>query len=111
MRYPETPMPPMGPFALQNDIDDHAMMLLLDLATFYEFIPIDQTGIRSPRHLRHGKSSRVTSYAPAITSCNGLRRYAIGDTVTVESGRAAQNNHRGTRQALHQRIRRGAYGT
>ena len=85
MRYLETYNASEGFFALQNDIDDHAMMLLLDLATFYEFIPIDQTGIPFPEALPAWKVEPGHTYALAITSCNGLWRYAIGDTVTVES--------------------------
>ena len=60
MRYLETYNASEGFFALQNDIDDHAMMLLLDLATFYEFIPIDQTGIPFPEALPAWKVERVT---------------------------------------------------
>lgn len=85
MRYLETYNASEGFFALQNDIDDHAMMLLLDLATFYEFIPIDQTGIPFPEALPAWKVEPGHTYALAITSCNGLWRYAIGDTVTVKS--------------------------
>ncbi len=44
MRYIETYNASEGFFALQNEIDDRSMLLLLDSGTFYEFIPVEDAG-------------------------------------------------------------------
>lgn len=71
-----------GFFAVQADFAAPDMLLLLDTGIFYEFIPIDAPS-SSPVpvwNLEEGKT-----YEMIITSCNGLWRYHLGDTVTVTS--------------------------
>ncbi len=85
MRYLETYNASEGFFAVQNAIDDHSMLLLLDCGTFYEFIPIDQVDSEYPEILPAWKVEQGEVYALVITSCNGLWRYPIGDTVRIES--------------------------
>lgn len=58
------------------------MLLLLDAGTFYEFgDPIDPTKPLIPAW--QVEKGRI--YSLVITSCNGLWRYPIGDTVKIES--------------------------
>ncbi len=85
MRYMETYNASEGFFALQNAIDDPAMLLLLDCGTFYEFIPLEQVDSDRPEILPAWKVEEGKVYGLVITSCNGLWRYPIGDTVRIES--------------------------
>lgn len=85
MRYIETYNASEGFFAVQNAIDDAAMLLLLDVGVFYEFIPLDEVDLPNPTVLPVWKVEPGRIYALVITSCNGLWRYMIGDTVKIES--------------------------
>lgn len=82
MRYMETYNASEGFFALQNDLSDPAMLLLLDAGTFYEFIAVDEP---DSKPLPIWEVSKGGIYELVITSCNGLWRYRIGDTVKIES--------------------------
>lgn len=84
MRYIETYNASEGFFATQNAIDDPAMLLLLDIGIFYEFIPVDSLDSPDPQPLPPWKVREGGTYALVITACNGLWRYMIGDTVTIE---------------------------
>lgn len=85
MHYLETYNASEGFFAVQNAIDDSAMLLLLDAGVFYEFIPIEEVESEVPTLLPLWKVEAGKIYALVITACNGLWRYPIGDTVKVES--------------------------
>ncbi len=85
MHYLETYNASEGFFAVQSSWDDHAMLLLLDVGVFYEFIPINNVGEAFPPALPASEVEAGQTYALVISSCNGLWRYAIGDTVTVRS--------------------------
>ncbi|MBQ4345207.1 MAG: GH3 auxin-responsive promoter family protein [Muribaculaceae bacterium] len=85
MRYLETYNASEGFFAVQNAIDDPAMLLLLDVGVFYEFIPLDEIDNPHPKILPIWKVEPGKVYALVITACNGLWRYPIGDTVKIES--------------------------
>ena len=85
MRYIETYNASEGFFAVQSEIDDPSLLLLLDLGIFYEFIPTDEVDDKFPRALPAWEVKEGHTYAMIITSCNGLWRYALGDTVTVVS--------------------------
>ncbi|MBR6432454.1 MAG: GH3 auxin-responsive promoter family protein, partial [Muribaculaceae bacterium] len=60
-----------------------AMMLLLDIGVFYEFLPIEQTDSNEPDVIPIWEVEPGRTYELIITACNGLWRYRIGDTVTV----------------------------
>lgn len=85
MRYLETYNASEGFFAVQSSLDSRAMLLLLDIGVFYEFMPLDSVGSDSPELLPPWRVGQGETYALVITACNGLWRYAIGDTVKVES--------------------------
>ena len=82
MHFVETYNASEGFFAVQNDPDDTAMLLIVDNDIYYEFIPIDGPDT-DPIPLWEVESGRV--YEMIITSSNGLWRYHLGDTVRVES--------------------------
>ena len=82
MHFLETYNASEGFFAVQNDPDDKAMLLIIDRDVFYEFIPVEQP-YSSPVPLWEVKPGET--YEMLITSSNGLWRYRLGDTVRVES--------------------------
>ncbi len=73
-----------GFFAVQSSWDSTAMLLLLDVGVFYEFIPIGEVDSRTPEVLPVWEVEAGKTYELVITACNGLWRYRIGDTVTVQ---------------------------
>ena len=86
MHYMETYNASEGFFGIQNDLKDHAMLLMIDYDVFYEFCPMDDMGEDGyPKENAHivplwdveiGKN-----YAMIISTSCGLWRYMIGDTV------------------------------
>lgn len=82
MRYLETYNASEGFFAVQDSRESRAMALITDAGVFYEFIPMDVPD-SSPIPAWEVEEGRI--YALLISSCNGLWRYAIGDTVKIES--------------------------
>ncbi|MCM1032523.1 MAG: GH3 auxin-responsive promoter family protein [Odoribacter sp.] len=86
MHYLETYNASEGFFAVQDTLDPAAgMSLLLNRGIFFEFIPIDDIDNPSPRILAPWEVEPKQIYALVITSCNGLWRYSIGDTVRIEN--------------------------
>lgn len=83
MHYVETYNASEGFFAAQ-DTDDasNGMLLLVDCGVFYEFVPVGQSTDKAVT-VRDLEAGRV--YEMIVTSCNGLWRYRIGDTVRVNS--------------------------
>lgn len=85
MKYMETYNASEGFFAMQDDLNDSAMLLMLDYDIFYEFIPMDS--------FREGKFECISiedvkigvNYAMIITTSGGLWRYMIGDTIEFTS--------------------------
>lgn len=86
MHYVDTYNASEGFFAAQNDPADLGMLLLPHHGVFFEFVPLSQVGEPYPADIvpLWGVEPGRT-YAMVITSCNGLWRYAIGDTVRVRS--------------------------
>lgn len=85
MRYLECYNASEGFFALQNRIDDPSLLLLLDCGTFFEFIPVEDADSDRPEIVPAWEVEEGKVYAMIISSCNGLWRYPIGDTVRIES--------------------------
>lgn len=74
-----------GFFAVQDDLANSSLLLLLDAGTFYEFQPIDHLGEPESRLLPPWEVVQGQVYGLVITNVNGLWRYPIGDTVRIES--------------------------
>ena len=85
MHYLENYNASEGFFAAQDSFDERGMRLLGDVGVFYEFIPLESVGEAYPESYGAWEVEPGHTYALIISSCNGLWRYAIGDTVTVES--------------------------
>ncbi len=84
MHYLETYNASEGFFAIQNDWNDSSMLLMLDLAVFYEFIPMDEFDTPNPKIVPLWEVELEKNYAMVI-STPGLWRYIIGDTVKFTS--------------------------
>lgn len=84
MHFLETYNASEGFFAVQSSWDTQAMLLLLDLGVFYEFIPLSETDKEHPQAVGLRDVEAGRTYELVITACNGLWRYRIGDTVRVE---------------------------
>lgn len=81
MHYMETYNASEGFFGLQSDLNDPAMMLMLDYDVFYEFIPMDEIGKDNPTVVPLEGVVLGRNYAVLISTSCGLWRYMIGDTV------------------------------
>ncbi|MCD8165762.1 MAG: GH3 auxin-responsive promoter family protein [Bacteroides sp.] len=84
-RYVETYNASEGFFGIQNDLADPAMLLMVDYGIFYEFIPLDEVGKENPSVYSIGEVELNKNYAIVITTCCGLWRYMIGDTIRFTS--------------------------
>ena len=73
-----------GFFAVQSSWESTAMLLLLDVGVFYEFIPLSHIEDEQPEAIPLWEVEAGHTYELVITACNGLWRYRLGDTVTVE---------------------------
>lgn len=85
MHYMETYNASEGFFGLQNDPKDKSMLLMLDYDVFYEFIPMDEFGQDHPTVVPLWGVETGRNYAMVISTCCGLWRYEIGDTVQFTS--------------------------
>lgn len=85
MRYMEAYNASEGFFALQSDLNDSGMLLMLDYQTFYEFMPLEELGKSNPKTLTIGEVELDKNYALIISNSNGLWRYMIGDTIQFTS--------------------------
>jgi GH3 auxin-responsive promoter. len=85
MSYQETYNASEGFFALQNDPDDSAMLLMLDYGVFYEFIPFSEFEKENPTAVPLWGVETGKNYAVIISTNSGLWRYKLGDTVTFTS--------------------------
>ncbi len=72
-----------GFFAIADRADGEGLRLRLDAGIFYEFIPVDQLDSAHPDCRWVGDVEPGVNYALAVTTCAGLWRYLVGDTVTV----------------------------
>jgi hypothetical protein len=73
-----------GFFAVQSNWESTAMLLLLDVGVFYEFIPVEEIDSKTPEVYPIWEIEQGRTYELIITAPNGLWRYRLGDTVTIE---------------------------
>ncbi len=85
MHYLETYNASEGFFAIQDDMSDNSMLLMLDYGVFYEFIPVEEISSDNPRTLTIGEVEKGVNYAVVISTDGGLWRYTIGDTIEFTS--------------------------
>lgn len=80
MRFVENYNASEGFFAVQDVREPGSMRLLADVGVFYEFKPLDGGAAVPAWRVEEG-----SVYSLLISGPNGLWRYAIGDTVRIES--------------------------
>lgn len=80
MHFMETYNASEGFFAVQDDLSEHSMLLLIDNDIFYEFLP---EGVADAVPLPIWEVEPGKVYELVISSSNGLWRYRIGDTVKI----------------------------
>ena len=73
-----------GCFAVQSDWSSRAMLLLLDVGVFYEFLPVEESESETPEVYPIWEIEQGRTYELIITAANGLWRYRLGDTVKIE---------------------------
>lgn len=81
MHYMETYNASEGFFGLQSDLNDPAMLLMIDYDVFYEFIPLEEIDNPAPAIVPLSGVEIGKNYAMVISTSCGLWRYIIGDTV------------------------------
>lgn len=74
-----------GFFGIQDQKDSGDMLLMLDYGVYYEFIPLDEIGKDNPEVNNLSEVKTHTDYAMVISTCAGLWRYQIGDTIRFTS--------------------------
>ncbi len=72
-----------GFFAIADRGDGDGLRLQLDTGIFYEFVPLDDLDSPQPDCRWVGDAEPGVNYALAVTTCAGLWRYLVGDTVTL----------------------------
>lgn len=85
MKYVETYNASEGFFAIQSNLEDPALLLMLDYGIFYEFIPMDEFYSENPKAFHIGEVQTGINYALVVSTNGGLWRYIIGDTVMFTS--------------------------
>lgn len=87
MHYMETYNASEGFFGLQNDPNDKSMLLMLDYDVFYEFKELSSNSSQSSesRIIPLWAVETGKNYAMVISTCCGLWRYEIGDTIQFTS--------------------------
>lgn len=74
-----------GYFAIQDDLMDKGMKLMLNGGVYFEFMPKSEWNADHPRAIPLEAVELGTDYALIITTPGGLWRYSIGDTVQFVS--------------------------
>jgi hypothetical protein len=85
INYLETYNASEGFFGIQDRDGADDMLLMLDYGIYYEFIPVDQVGLKDPKSISLEETETGTNYALVISTNAGLWRYMIGDTITFTS--------------------------
>jgi hypothetical protein len=85
MHYMETYNASEGFFGIQDDPADTALLLMPDYGIFYEFVPLNELESSDPAALPLEGVETGVNYAMVITTCGGLWRYIIGDTIRFTS--------------------------
>ncbi len=85
MHYMETYNASEGFFAIQDNLSDPGLLLMLDYGIFYEFIPLDQYNQGNFKAYHIGEVQKDINYAMVISTSGGLWRYSVGDTIMFTS--------------------------
>lgn len=84
MHFFETYNASEGFFATQSSRENDGLLLLIDRGIYYEFLPVGANpALEIPLRADQVQPGKI--YEMIITSCNGLWRYRLGDTVEIIS--------------------------
>lgn len=81
MEYYEVYNASEGYFGVQDRVNQKGMLLLLDNAIYYEFIPVEQMHHENPETLTLREVEAGKDYCIVISTTSGLWRYKPGDVV------------------------------
>jgi len=70
-----------GFVAMQDDLQQSDLLLMLDYNIFYEFVPIHELDKEKPTRLTLADIDTKTNYAIVMSTNSGLWAYVLGDTV------------------------------
>jgi len=70
-----------GYFGVQDVIGRDDMLLMTNNGMYYEFIPVSEMSSNSPTSVSLEDVEIGINYAIVVSSCSGLWRYVIGDTI------------------------------
>ena len=79
----ETYVASEGFMALADSGNDEGMRLQLDAGIFFEFIPAAELASSQPTHHWIVTAETSVEYALVVSTCSGLWRYLLGDTVRI----------------------------
>lgn len=92
IRYMETYLASEGFIAFQSRPDTEAMQLVLDNGIFYEFVPFNENNfdaennlVNNPETFTINEVETGKEYALLLSTCAGVWRYLIGDTIKFVS--------------------------
>jgi hypothetical protein len=85
MIYLDTYNASEGFFAIQDQLKNEDLLLMLDYGIYYEFLPVSELGKENPETVHLGEVKTDVNYAMIISTNAGLWRYLIGDTVKFTS--------------------------
>ena len=74
-----------GFFAIADGAEDEGLRLLIDNGIFYEFVPPGDLDSPDSACRWIGDAEPGIDYALVVTTCAGLWRYVVGDTVEIVS--------------------------
>jgi hypothetical protein len=81
MIYLDTYNASEGFFAIQDQIKNEDLLLMLDYGIFYEFLPVSELDKEHPKTVQLDEVQVGVNYAMIINTNAGLWRYLIGDTI------------------------------
>ena len=85
MIYLDTYNASEGFFAIQDQLKNEDLLLMLDYGIFYEFLPVSELGKEHPKTFQLNEVQIGVNYALIINTNAGLWRYLIGDTIKFTS--------------------------
>ena len=74
-----------GFFGIQFDKISDELLLMLDYGIYYEFIPIEEVDLASPKTIHLSQVETGKNYEMVISTTAGLWRYRLGDVVQFTS--------------------------
>lgn len=74
-----------GFIAVQDARGDPGLRLHTDMGVFYEFVPLEEIDSPSARTFTCDQVEKGQRYVVVMTTCAGLWRYIIGDTVVFDT--------------------------